>query len=169
MNRDIIVFGIQLEKSREKLINVGKNLTLDKATQLAQYFQEQLKIMGQSSAHAQAISKSRPMLTTHPFPDRTGRRQATQSKMNPSTHKSYASKVKIPSIETKSKHCYKCGRQHPLEIPVQRNAKDAALATIGTTLPVIAGPGVEDTKAEIFSNLRYLRKIGFFLPNCASK
>ena len=58
MNRDRI---------REKLINVVKDLTLDKATQLAQayeYFQEQLKLMGQSSTHARAISKSRPTLTT---------------------------------------------------------------------------------------------------------
>ena len=40
MNRDRI---------REKLINVVKDLTLDKATQLAkayEYFQEQLKLMG---------------------------------------------------------------------------------------------------------------------------
>ena len=67
MNRDRIVFGMQLEKSRDKRINVFKDLTLDKATQLAQayeYFQEQLKLMGQSSTHAQAISKSRPTLTT---------------------------------------------------------------------------------------------------------
>ena len=101
MIRDRIVFGIQSEKIREKLINVGEDLTLDKAIQLAQayeYSQEHIKLMGQSSTHVQAISKSRP--TTNPSADKSGRRQATQPKMNPSTQKSYASKVKNPSTET---------------------------------------------------------------------
>ena len=56
----------------------------------------------------QAISKSRP--TTHPSADKSGRRQATKQKMNPSTQKSYASKVKNPS--TKYKQCYTCGKQY---------------------------------------------------------
>ena len=66
--------------------------------------------MGQLSTHVQAISKSRP--TTHPSAYKSRRRQATQSGMNPGTHKSYASKVKNPSTESMSKQCYKCGKQH---------------------------------------------------------
>ena len=126
MIRDRIVFGIQSEKIREKLINVGEDLTLDKAVQLAQayeYSQEHLKLMGQSSTHVQAISKSRP--TTHPSADKSGRRQVTQPKMNPSTQKSYASKVKTPSTETKYKQCYKCGKQYSSRDPVLSSARQA--------------------------------------------
>ena len=49
MIRDRIVFGTASEKVREKLINEGEKLTLDKAIQIAQsyeYSQEQLKSMG---------------------------------------------------------------------------------------------------------------------------
>lgn len=49
MIRDRIVFGLHSEKIREKLINVGEELTLYKAIQIAQtfeYSQEQLKLMG---------------------------------------------------------------------------------------------------------------------------
>ena len=46
MIRDMIVFGTNSAKIREKLINEGEELTLDKAIQIAknyEYSQEQLK------------------------------------------------------------------------------------------------------------------------------
>lgn len=61
MIRDRVVYGIQSEKIREKLINVGEELTLDKAIQIGQayeYSQEQLERMGQQPVHVQAVSKS---------------------------------------------------------------------------------------------------------------
>ena len=54
MIRDRIVFGINSSKIRQKLINVGKDLTLDKTIQIAQeyeYSQEQLKTMSSSEVN----------------------------------------------------------------------------------------------------------------------
>ena len=51
MIRDRIVFGVASGKTREKLINEGEKLTLDKAIQICQnvqYAQEQLRMMSQS-------------------------------------------------------------------------------------------------------------------------
>ncbi|XP_062610827.1 uncharacterized protein K02A2.6-like [Saccostrea cucullata] len=62
MIRDRIVFGTNSAKIREKLINEGDKLTLDKAIQIAQnheYSQEQLKSMGTTSQEVHAIT-SRP-------------------------------------------------------------------------------------------------------------
>lgn len=64
MIRDHIVFGVASPKIREKLINVGRDLTLDKAIEIGQnfeYFQEQLKLMGSNSPEVHAIqAKRRP-------------------------------------------------------------------------------------------------------------
>jgi hypothetical protein len=51
---DRIVFGTSSERVREKLLNEGDKLTLDKAIQIAQtheYSQQQLKIMSQQEVH----------------------------------------------------------------------------------------------------------------------
>ena len=51
MIRDTLVFGINSNKIREKLINVGRELTLTKAIQIAQsheYAQEQMREMSKS-------------------------------------------------------------------------------------------------------------------------
>ena len=48
MARDMIVFGTSSSKVREKLIDEGEKLTLEKAIQISQsyeYSQEQLKLM----------------------------------------------------------------------------------------------------------------------------
>ncbi|XP_021368026.1 uncharacterized protein K02A2.6-like, partial [Mizuhopecten yessoensis] len=55
MIRDRIVFGTSSDKVREKLINEGEKLTLDKAIQVAQsyeYSQQQLKSMTQQEVHS---------------------------------------------------------------------------------------------------------------------
>ena len=59
MIRDRIVFGTNSAKIREKLINEGEKLTLDKAIQIAQnyeYSQEQLKSMGTTSQEVHAVT-----------------------------------------------------------------------------------------------------------------
>ena len=57
--RDRIVFGVSEEKSREKMINIGSDLTLDRAVQIVQtyeYRQIQLKaIIGEvDEVHAKS-------------------------------------------------------------------------------------------------------------------
>ena len=54
MIRDRIVFGTNSPKIREKLINVGRDLTLQKAIQIGQnyeYAQEQMKQMTPNDVH----------------------------------------------------------------------------------------------------------------------
>ena len=93
MIRDRIVFGIQLEKIREKLIIVGEDLTLDKAIQLAQayeYSQEQLKLMGQSSTHVQVKTDYTPVC-------RQERKETSHSAKDESQH---AEVLRIQSEES---------------------------------------------------------------------
>jgi hypothetical protein len=59
MIRDRIVFGTNSSKIREKLINEGDKLILDKAIQIAQnheYSQEQLKSMGNATQEVHAVA-----------------------------------------------------------------------------------------------------------------
>ncbi|KAH3738723.1 hypothetical protein DPMN_045364 [Dreissena polymorpha] len=54
MIRDRIVFGTNSSKIREKLINIGAELTLDKAIQITQsfeYSQKQLRTMTEQDVH----------------------------------------------------------------------------------------------------------------------
>lgn len=111
MIRDRVVFSIQSEKIREKLINVGEELTLDKAIQIAQayeYSQEQLKLMGQQPVHVQAVSKSKPHV--YSSADKSGRRPKTQSISSKTT--------RIPSTTMKTKPCGKCGKRSGTTLPV---------------------------------------------------
>ena len=72
MIRDRIVFGIRSPKIREKLFNVGSDLTLQKAIEIAQAYelsQSQLKAMNPSQdtevhsvAHRQYVTSSKPMI-----------------------------------------------------------------------------------------------------------
>ena len=58
MVRDRIVFGVTAQKIREKLINEGDKLTLDKAIQIAQsheYTQEQLRTMAAAPVEVHAV------------------------------------------------------------------------------------------------------------------
>ena len=59
MIRDRIVFGTNSAKIREKLINEGEKITLDKAIQIAQnyeYSKEQLKSMGTTSQEVHTVT-----------------------------------------------------------------------------------------------------------------
>ncbi|KAH3817048.1 hypothetical protein DPMN_118576 [Dreissena polymorpha] len=54
MIRDRIVFGVNNQKLREKLINEGENLTLDKAIQISQNFEyciHQMSLINQKDVH----------------------------------------------------------------------------------------------------------------------
>ena len=60
MIRDRIVFGCSSEKCREKLINEGEKLTMDKAIQIVQnyeYCQKQLSSMAPSSHNVDVVSR----------------------------------------------------------------------------------------------------------------
>lgn len=62
MIRDRIVFAVASPKIRIKLINVGRDLTLDKAIEIGQnfeYSQEQLKSIGNNSSEVHAIHANR--------------------------------------------------------------------------------------------------------------
>ena len=80
--------------------------------------------MGQSSTHVQAISKRPP---TQPSAYKSGRRQATQPKMHPSNHKSYASKAKNRRQSPRS--ATSAESNTCVEIPVQRKGWDVGIAT----------------------------------------
>ena len=72
MIRDRIVFGTSSDKVREKLINEGEKLTLDKAIQIAQsyeYSQHQLKSMGSQLDQVNSIRKA--SISRHPVKKRT--------------------------------------------------------------------------------------------------
>ncbi|KAH3716894.1 hypothetical protein DPMN_059627 [Dreissena polymorpha] len=54
MIRDQIVFGVKNKKLREKLINEGENLTLDKAIQISknfEYCRQQMSLINQKDVH----------------------------------------------------------------------------------------------------------------------
>ena len=60
MIRDRIVFGCSSEKCREKLINEGEKLTMDKAIQIVQnyeYCQKQLSSIAPSSHNVDVVSR----------------------------------------------------------------------------------------------------------------
>ena len=68
MVRDRIVFGVTAQKIRERLINEGDKLTLDKAIQIAQsheYTQEQLRTMAAAPVEVHAVRHAKGPTTTH--------------------------------------------------------------------------------------------------------
>ena len=68
MLRDRIVFGTNSTKAREKLINVGAELTYDKAVQIAQsceYSPKQLKSMAEDISVNAVKSKRRQQKVSH--------------------------------------------------------------------------------------------------------
>ena len=68
MIRDRIVFVVSNQKKREKLINEGEKLTLDKAIQIAQsheYTQEQLRTMGAAPVEVHDVRHTKGPTTTN--------------------------------------------------------------------------------------------------------
>ena len=114
MIRDRIVFGCYNEKCREKLINIGEKLTMDKAIQKVQnyeYCQKQLQSMtssGASGSNVDAVNQrktnasegARPKLSQ---PNKGQRQQCKQCRNCWTKHK----KKKCPAYE---KTCYKSGK-----------------------------------------------------------
>ena len=86
MVRDRIAFGTSSSKVRERLINEGEKLTLEKAIQISQsyeYSQEQLKLMS-PPAEVHAVSnpwqKSKFSSGDNRYNGRTPQSQKTQQK-----------------------------------------------------------------------------------------
>ena len=100
MIRDRIVFGTNSSKIREKLITVGKELTLDKTIQIAQsheYSQEQLKTMSADVNYVKSSKRTE---------SQTGAGKGSQRNFS-STKAS-----KHQHHRRKNNHCSNCGRNH---------------------------------------------------------
>ena len=98
--RDRIVFGTNSARVREKLINIGKDLKLEKAIQTAQayeYSQEQLKSMGKDVDVCRSKSKGHNQ-----------RQRTTRGHTNPSATKTRPR----ADHRTDNKHCGNCGKSH---------------------------------------------------------
>ena len=110
MIRDRIVFGTSSERVREKLINEGDKLTLEKAVQIAQtyeYSQQQLKTMSQQEVHG--INKS-----NFERPGQSYRKQRrTGSENRGDDRKNQDEKRRSKIQRDQSNHdCSRCGRKH---------------------------------------------------------
>ena len=82
MIRDRIVFGISSRKLREKLINEGEKLTLDRAVSICQsyeYSQQQLKAMNSTGAtpEVHAVSRAKPAFQRRQYGTNTEQRNTT--------------------------------------------------------------------------------------------
>jgi len=105
MVRDRIVFGTSSSKVRERLINEGENLTLEKAIQISQsyeYSQEQLKFMS-PPAEVHAVSKpwQKPKFPSgdNRYKGRTPQKKKTQQQK--------------PISQTS---CHNCGYEHKSDV-----------------------------------------------------
>ena len=86
MIRDRIVFGTNLGRIREKLINEGLKLTLDKAIQIAQsfeYSQKQLNSMAEQDVHS--VKTNGPMWNNRN--NRGNRQPIGKQKSNDNEHR----------------------------------------------------------------------------------
>ena len=116
MIRDRIVFGCYNEKCREKLINEGEKLTMDKAIQIVQnyeYCQKQLKSMtssGASGSNVDAVNRRKTNAGEGARPKslqpNKGQRQQYKQCGNCGTKHE---KKKCPAY---GKTCYKCGKNN---------------------------------------------------------
>lgn len=109
-------FGVPSPKIREKLINVGRDFTLDNAIEIGQnfeYFRKQLKSMGNNSPEVHAIHTNRRPASG---PEH-GASRHNPSKANPgSTQQKFRGqrKKRFQQRSTKSANekCGNCGRLH---------------------------------------------------------
>ncbi|XP_052242403.1 uncharacterized protein LOC127852487 [Dreissena polymorpha] len=103
MIRDRIVFGTNSSKIREKLINIGAELTLDKAIQIAQsleYSQKQLRTMTEQDVH-----RIHTMLS--------GSAVQPQRQQLQSDRRSESNTARVKTREHSKQSCDFCGRKHP--------------------------------------------------------
>ena len=109
MIRDRIVFGTSSDKVREKLINEGEKLTLDKAIQIAQsyeYSQQQLKSMGSQLDQVNSIRKA--STSRHPVKKRTD----TGSHPGPDGARRRRNLNYRPQNQNGHPECDQCGYKH---------------------------------------------------------
>ena len=137
MIRDRIVFGCSSAKVREKLINEGDKLTMDKAVQVVQnyeYCQQQLSSMNIASASnvdavktANGTSRqgARRKFANH------GRRQETRSnpKQRQSCGKCGPMHSKDNVCPAKGKQCHKCNKMNHFQV-VCRSTKSVHQVTL---------------------------------------
>ena len=128
MIRNRIVFGINSSKIRQKLINVGKVLTLHKTIQIAQkyeYSQEQLKTMSSSEVNYVKHKQSHKSGSSTPgrsAPQSTSGRSAPQSTSGHSAPNNSSGRSAPPTssssrstqqrYKNKTGSCGNCGGQH---------------------------------------------------------
>ena len=117
MIRDRLVFGVRAQKVRERLINEGEKLTMDKAIEISQnfeYSQQQLKSMSESSTAAVSVHA-----VQSPKPSTSGANRTGRQPIQPS--KSAGTRESRPTQRTTnwrrqgepSDHaCGKCGQKH---------------------------------------------------------
>ncbi|XP_052797485.1 uncharacterized protein K02A2.6-like [Mya arenaria] len=107
MIRDRIVFGIVSQKIREKLINMGENLTLSKAIQICQsfeYAQAQLREM-QAPSQGAAVNVVRSRRVT-------GHNTSGQPGHNSSGQWEQRRQQRVTLGEDVTRTCQNCGRKH---------------------------------------------------------
>lgn len=135
MIRDRIVFGTNSSKIRQKLINVGKDLTLDQTVQIAQsheYSQEQLKSMSADVSYVKnKHSRKRGK------PNAINKSQLTLSGRS-APHQPSQPSGKDKTGKEKQKPCGNCGNSHQTgSCPAKANS--AASAKSLTILRVCVG------------------------------
>lgn len=120
MIRDRIVFGVKSAKIREKLINEGENLTLEKAVQIGQnieYSCEQLKTMNAAASEVHAVATGSRGTTryskgrnSHSQRQNQGNRASTRNPKKPSECPNCGRNHKDGTCPAKGKRCDKCGK-----------------------------------------------------------
>ena len=124
MIRDKLIFGTNSDKIREKLINVGRELTLTKAIQIAQsheYAQEQMREMSKSDdvhmvRQGKAKRKSKFKPKSNIRPQAKGQNQTTQGISPQETCGRCGNKhSKTEVCKAKRKKCYYCHRRDHFE------------------------------------------------------
>jgi hypothetical protein len=111
MIRDRIVFATNSKSIREKLLNEGADLTLDKAIKVArnyEYSKQQLKEMSKEQEVHAVRHKSKP------------KQDSSSSTPKPKTpykgpSKPFTKPQAARSPDTDHKECTACGRQHPVD------------------------------------------------------
>ena len=135
MVRDRIVFGVTSPKIREKLINEGDKLTLDKAIHIAQsyeYAQEQLRTMSAAPVEVHTVRNTKGPTTTlggqptnkHKGPTNGKPRSGhTTGRMKTTDEKEICGNcgyrhTKTETCRAKGKQCNHCKKMEPFSVNV---------------------------------------------------
>ena len=137
MIRDRVVFDTSSSKIREKLINEGEKLTLDKAIQIAQNFEysrEQLKTM---AANADDNIQQQAQGPVHAV-----RKQGTRAKFHPKQHQQHAQNTPKQHHQNAqgNQKCGNCGNSHSRQTKCPAQGKQCHFVKNGTTMSHAAVP-----------------------------